>query len=296
MEKWPLSICNLKMDQVKIFVINLKRSPERRNEIARLMTNHNLDFKFFDAIDGTTLSQEIINKSRERSNHWYKLDEGPEDSMKLGEIGVAMSHYKLYQKILQENLPMALIMEDDINFDKRLSNLIKSGKIAKLVSKNFDLVLLGYCTHDVNFRKSADTSYWNRQRITKEFYVGIPVKWYWSAIGYVINQNAARLLINKQGDLPCVTADILTANSPQYGVKLGVLSKQIIWPGPLNDFSTIQVHKLNSSETSSGNDYKKDTKKYIRIFNKNINLFKRWAREQKLKISRKKYLFIKSKY
>ncbi|HET7117473.1 MAG TPA: glycosyltransferase family 25 protein, partial [Hanamia sp.] len=213
------------MEQIKIFVINLKRSPERRNEIIRQMNLYELKYEFFEAIDGKLLSEETIEKSRARSNHWYKEDEGQDATMKLGEIGVAMSHYNLYQKIIRDNLDLAIIMEDDVNFDKHFQQFLQNSKQVKSVMKRFDLILLGYCTHDVKFDQQAICSYWGRKRISKNYYVGIPVKWYWSAIAYVVSKKGALLLSLKQSAFPSVTADILTANSPQYGVKLGVLSK-----------------------------------------------------------------------
>ncbi|MGR5488383.1 glycosyltransferase family 25 protein, partial [Vibrio alfacsensis] len=38
---------------MKIFVISLLRSPERRERIGRLLEEQNIEFKFFNAIDGS---------------------------------------------------------------------------------------------------------------------------------------------------------------------------------------------------------------------------------------------------
>ncbi len=282
------------MDQIKIFVINLKRSPERRNEIDRLMANYELKFEFFEAIDGTTLSQEIIDKSRERSNYWYKLDEGPEESMKLGEIGVAMSHYNLYQRIISEKLFYAIILEDDAYFEEKFEKFVRNKKKIDEALIKFDLILLGYCTNDLNYETPAVCAYIGRLKLSNDYYVGIPIKWYWSAIGYIINQKGAKLLAEKQGEFPCVTADILTANSPQYGVKLGTISSPLITPGKLSNLSTIQNHEIKISKIyTKSEDYTAD---WWERMKKGKVFLNKWLKEQKLKTSIKQYLFIKSKY
>lgn len=284
------------MEQIKIFVINLKRSPERRNEIIRQMNLYELKYEFFEAIDGKLLSTETIEKSRARSDHWYKVDEGQDATMKLGEIGVAMSHYKLYQKIIREDLDLAIIMEDDINFDKQFQQFLQNWKQVNSVMKNFDLILLGYCTHDVKFDQPAICSYWGRKRISKNYYIGIPVKWYWSAIAYVISKTGASLLTQKQGELPCVTADILTANSPQYGVKLGVLSKPIVWPGPLNNLSTIQLLDPTRNQIKRELKMEDHKKRDFKSLKRNLQNLKAILEKEKVKIKRRQYLFTTDRY
>jgi len=284
------------MDQIKIFVINLKRSPERRNEIIRQMNLYELKFEFFEAIDGKLISAETIQKSRERSDHWYKVDEGQDATMKLGEIGVAMSHYNLYQKIISDNLDLAIIIEDDVNFDKRFQQFLQSRNQVKSIMKNFDLILLGYCTHDAKFDHGAVCSYWGRNKISKNYYVGIPVIWYWSAIAYVVSRKGALLLSQKQGQFPCVTADILTANSPQYGVKLGVLSKPIVWPGPHNNLSTIQLLDPNRNQIKRELKMEDHKKRDFKSLKRSLQNLKAILRKEKVKIKRRQYLFTTDRY
>jgi GR25 family glycosyltransferase involved in LPS biosynthesis len=281
------------MNQIKIFIINLKRSGERRHEIERLLEKYSITFEFIEAIDGNQLSEEIITESRKRSNNWYQNDWGSKYSMKLGEIGAALSHMMIYKRIISENIDAAIILEDDILFEKKLQQFVNNVESIFRALQFFDLILLGYTIDGKKFRLPAQCSYWGRKKIANKLYVGIPLKWYWSAIGYIINRKAASLLLKKQGDYPCVTADILTANSPGYGVKLGVLSKPIIWPGLLNDFSTIQeqVNKENikTNELNLNNiDFVHTSYTYRKL--------KNWLRIQGQKLKRKHYSFVSKRY
>lgn len=292
--------------QIRIFVINLKRSIERRREIEKLMSRHSISFEFYEAIDGQLLDRQTIIESRKRSNLWYKQDEGPNESMKLGEIGVALSHYNIYQKIIQENIEMAIVLEDDANFDERFGQFLKYGDNIYSALKKFDLMLLGYCTHDLNYDLPAVCSYIGREKISEKFIVGKPVKWYWSAIGYVISKKGALLLAEKQGRYPCVTADILTANSPRYGVSLGVINQPIIWPGELSNFSTIQVSRQRAEASLSDDDrFLAVQEMQLQTKRKNIfitgikypyRLLREKLRIEMLKLSRNPYKFSTNRY
>lgn len=282
--------------QPKIFVINLKRSIQRRDQVIRQMELFGLHYEFVEGVDGSILPNKFMDQCRERSNRWYQQDWGIKHSMKPGEIGVALSHYKIYQKIVHENVDFAIIMEDDANFDERFRSFISRRKEIIEVMKKFDLILLGYCTDDLIYNKSALCSYWGRMKISTKFTVGIPVKWYWSAIGYLISKKGALLLSEKQGQYPCVTADILTANSPEYGVRLGVINKPLIWPGKLSNFSTIQV--MNNSpmihhSCSAKNNLDKSLYSGLKALFKK---FKSFLQSERLKLERKNYPFITNRY
>ena len=75
-----------------------------------------LDFKYFEAIDGKTLTDEIliemgITLLPEYSDPYHKR------RMTMGEIGCFMSHFKIWQQMVEQNQPEVLILEDDIRFE-----------------------------------------------------------------------------------------------------------------------------------------------------------------------------------
>lgn len=291
---------------VKIYVINLERSVERRNEIIKIMKKYSIPFEFFEGIDGNKLSEEFIDQCRTRSNNWYQEDEGAGKSMKKGEIGVAMSHYYIYQKMQAEDIKYAIILEDDAEFDQRFQQFVKRKTDLEDLMKKFDLLLLAYCGHDADYYKPGVCSYWYRKNINKSIMAGVPVKWYWSAMGYLISKKGAELLVDKQGEFPCVTADILTANSPQYGVRLGILRKQIVWPALTSTYSTIQLDNRNHHvpNLGKGGNYSpgKGTKKSHSNSTRSTMIKKTYRTLsgilslEKLKLSRRFYQFTTNRY
>lgn len=92
---------------MKVFAINLERSPERRASIVRECRRYALDFELVEAADGGALTPE------ERRRALFDPDNNP---LSAGEIGCALSHLKVYRKIVDQDIPAALILEDDIGF------------------------------------------------------------------------------------------------------------------------------------------------------------------------------------
>lgn len=94
----------------RIFVISLKNSP-RRDVIRKHLNSLGLHFEFFDAIYGKDLSEEQLSKI---DYNFYPKNYGARSPLTLGEIGCAISHIKLYEHIINNNIPEAIIFEDDV--------------------------------------------------------------------------------------------------------------------------------------------------------------------------------------
>lgn len=94
---------------MKIFVISLLRSTERRANVTKQLQEAGLAFEFIDGVDGQALSPEFIrdNVNQERYNYWHELRHP-------GAIGCALSHRAAYQRMVTDNIPAAVILEDDI--------------------------------------------------------------------------------------------------------------------------------------------------------------------------------------
>ena len=255
-------------DSIRIFVINMERSVDRRYAITKKLNSLGLQHEVFNAVDGESLSSETMKNIR---------------SLSRGEAGAALSHLNLYQKIVNEKIDFAIIMEDDAEFDERLKHLVNNKKGVAKIMAHFELVLLGYCLNDLDSRKPAECSYWGRKKIDNIIKVGIPVFWYWLAICYLISFEGAQKLLN-QGKFPRIQADFLTANSPKYNVKLGIIYKPVVWPGELANISTIRDTHLNW-KTFSIQDPKNKGKSFYDILKIRIKLML-------LKLSRRHYLFV----
>lgn len=67
------------------------------------MSSLSLDYEIIEAVDGSQLSYEDILQKTKVLNF----------AVSCGEIGCALSHINIYKKIIAQNIPHALILEDD---------------------------------------------------------------------------------------------------------------------------------------------------------------------------------------
>ncbi len=108
-------------DQYRIFVINLARSPDRRRLIAARLVRLGLAYQFFPAIDGAALTEsDLVNYDRKARLKAFGCDLMP------NELGCYLSHYRIYQKIIAENIPRALILEDDLDISDDLPAILEA--------------------------------------------------------------------------------------------------------------------------------------------------------------------------
>ncbi len=111
----------------KIFLINLDRASDRLALVEKQFRDLGLDFERLPAVDAKSTSEEILNKHYSKSlnrKHYFT-------SLTKTEIACYMSHLKAMNKVIEEDLDYAIILEDDIvlypNF-KYVHNIIASIK------------------------------------------------------------------------------------------------------------------------------------------------------------------------
>ena len=94
---------------MKTFVINLKRSIIRRAFIQHQLELQDIAFEFIEAVDGSLLTDEYLATIC----NFEELAKRPYLQLK-GVYGCLLSHYSIYEKIVSNNIPYALILEDDV--------------------------------------------------------------------------------------------------------------------------------------------------------------------------------------
>lgn len=165
----------------KIFVINLKRRPDRLKHITKVLNDLNAEFEVIEAVDGNN-EQELFLKSKKTYSN-----------VTHGVIGCHLSHLKVYKEIKAKSYKRALILEDDLipskNINELKNNLFK-------IDNNWDFLHLG----------SADE---NHKENLKTFdgikYIGKNVN---STFAYSVNANIIDELISEFEKLitkPCDT-------------------------------------------------------------------------------------------
>lgn len=96
--------------EIPIFVVNLDESPERFKEIQVQLKEFSLKVERFSAVRGTKLSKQQLNQQycSDANKKHFRRD------LTLGEIGCYLSHRKIWQKMVDENIELAVVLEDDI--------------------------------------------------------------------------------------------------------------------------------------------------------------------------------------
>lgn len=120
----------------KVFVINLARSPERLAKIALQLDAIGIPFDRIDALDGKELSDEFIEKvspARIVSKSYHR-------ALSKAEVACSLSHKKAWQRILDEDLDFAIVLEDDVEILENFSDVVTL--LSGLPHCNWDFIKL----------------------------------------------------------------------------------------------------------------------------------------------------------
>lgn len=128
-----------------IYVLNLKRAPERKEHMQKILNENNLienkDYTILEGIDGKSISKDEANEiNRVRRTYYTKYIEKCKP-LTRGQLGCIKSHLLAYQKMLQNGHNLCLILEDDSKFIKSYSEILNILSTFPL-GYNFDYMLL----------------------------------------------------------------------------------------------------------------------------------------------------------
>lgn len=123
---------------MKVFVINLKKDIERNSYMKRQLKNFNIPFSFFEWIDARNLSKKDIKNNYNQEKSMKLLGR----NLRIWEIWCWMSHKKIWEQIVSEKIEISLILEDDVQIDKRFLTIIDS-KFLKDYTKR-DMIYVNY--------------------------------------------------------------------------------------------------------------------------------------------------------
>jgi collagen beta-1,O-galactosyltransferase len=166
----------------EVHMINLKRRPERRIKMELTMKELGLDFKHFEAVDGKTLTDDVLVEKGitllpEYSDPYHKRQ------MTMGEIGCFLSHYMIWQRMIELGQEEVLILEDDIRFEpffmERADQLMKEARFIG----GWDMIYFG--------RKRLQEN----ENFIKESENFVHVSYTYWTLGYVITLEGAKKLL-----------------------------------------------------------------------------------------------------
>ena len=188
---------------IPIFVINLKEDTERWHSISDQINTLGLSFSRFNAYHGEYIPE------RWRNQFFPKSSEPFRPTLTDGQLGCYVSHLACMNMLLEGKHLAAMIFEDDIVINSKISGLFSN--IDKL-PKNWDFI------HLSGRPKSAFISLGDiAPDLELVKFSRIPT----DASGYIVSRSGAeKFIYHKQGDLRRVPNDIEVKNA--YIRKLNV--------------------------------------------------------------------------
>ena len=103
---------------MRVYVINLARSPERRAHMVRELRKAGLDHEFVEGVEGRGLD---LSDSGLVDQAW--VGKSPFWS---GVVGCYLSHLNVHKKLLEADTERALVLEDDVILPPDMSALIEA--------------------------------------------------------------------------------------------------------------------------------------------------------------------------
>ena len=122
-----------------IYVISLKRTPERRLYMQRQLDALNLDYQCVDAIDSHDLKspeyQAEVFDSLGIDGYITKFNE--HINRKIGKASCIFSHMKAHRLMMKHNYSAACVLEDDVRISPDFAGILRLAQ-----KKSWDLLML----------------------------------------------------------------------------------------------------------------------------------------------------------
>lgn len=117
--------------RIPVFVISLAAAPLRRQRICEHLEKLGLTYFLIDAVDGRSLTAAEL-----------AAVDGTGGRSPPGQIGCYLSHFAVYQRIVEQGFVVSLILEDDARLTPRIVPLLRHG----LKEWSFDYLFLDCAT------------------------------------------------------------------------------------------------------------------------------------------------------
>lgn len=175
------------MSNIPFFVVNLTHDVEKKAHMSNLATSLGVTFEYIAAVNGKSLTRKQIEAVYDRTLSVESIGRG----LSLGELGCALSHLHIYQKMITENIDVAVILEDDVDISADIHNIMSS---VDSFPENWELMLLGYYSAPETERMSL-SSFRGRHPILSTYRAVRLVEETFGTHGYMINLQGAKKLV-----------------------------------------------------------------------------------------------------
>ena len=196
---------------MRVYVINLARSPERLAHITAELAKTDLPYEIVQAVDGRTLNLTDRGVADPSVISYNRLP--------AGAVGCALSHIRAQQKAICDGVPEALILEDDVNLPPDLGTIVDA--VANYLT-GAEVALLNYQTDEPCQLSSTDAIALPSSRLLA---LPIDVEQLTSAAGYIITRSACERMTK---NAPPIQAN---ADDWQFFYKEEILDRvRCVWP------------------------------------------------------------------
>ncbi|WP_271272763.1 glycosyltransferase family 25 protein [Aliamphritea hakodatensis] len=196
---------------MKVFVISLKQSTERREVVRQMLDEDDVSFEFFDAVDLSTSDiYSRYNKEETLKKKGYVLTDP--------ELGCFASHRALWQKCVDLEEPL-LILEDNLQLNSSIRNSLSL--LGKRV-EGLGIIKLG-CIFDYD--------YFSVHRLNEEFEIVKYKKGASGTSGYMISPDVAKHYLDCSSCFYQPVDDLMEnewlTNTPLYSVYPSIISRRV---------------------------------------------------------------------
>lgn len=215
------------MSQIPCFVVNLATATKRRAAMQTLLDQHKITPTWFDAVDGRIMSEQVIAShfNAAKAEHAY----GP---MVRAEIGTTLSHIGIYRQMVENNIPCAVILEDDILLAEDFGDLLQTSGTQSL-SAVFgpEEAVMVQMTHVMRAYRQGAIALGQREIVR-------PHGGVWLTSGYFITLAAAKNLLREMYPVWMV-ADHWRCFEREGLLTLYALTPNAVWESELSLISDI---------------------------------------------------------
>ena len=175
------------LGRLHTFVINLAHDTGKKGAMQQKCADANIAVTFIEAIDGKELPDEMIAEVYAKQNALNYFGR----ELTRGEIGTVLSHLNVCRNLIEQNIDIALILEDDVlcRFDDE-----DLGRMFGALPQDWECVLLGHHT-----KRSRDldalASFWSRKKMSGRYSCARFAEQPLGAYAYLVNRSGARKII-----------------------------------------------------------------------------------------------------
>lgn len=216
-------------NQLKIYLVNLDRSPDRLTRMSRLLQTARLTYHRIPAIDGHTLSAEEIEKYN------GNVANAP---LSGSQIGCYLSHRAAWQQVTEDEAAYAAIIEDDIHFSDAMPEFLGA---TNWIPTDADIIKF-----ETVKRKTTLNRRWIK--VKNGYSLAQLVGLHCGTGGYIVSLKAAKHLLDNSGE-PTMPIDQLIFN-PKSDVRQALRIYQMVPALCMQD--SVQLARSDGNFLDSG--------------------------------------------